>query len=117
MGLPVGVELGSVEGAFDTSGVGAIVGEAVGNEVPPIMQVSLPVFTQRGEKLSNCCKVSKTDANPHSSPVLLFSKLSIFENAFPNTATLETPTMLLTKHVRCIVSGPKVSTTKLFVAD
>lgn len=113
----VGTKVGRAEGTPVGKCVGSIDGMVVGDEVAPAKQLSAPELTQRGEKLSNCCKVSNTDANSQSSPVLLVSKLSLLEKELPKTTTSETPIALFRKHVRSKVNGPRVSTMKLFVSD
>ncbi len=97
--------------------MGAALGLLVGDKVTSAKHNDAPGLTQRGAKLSNCCRFSKTDANPHNSPVLFPTKLSMLEKEPPKTTTLDTPTALLMKHVFSILNGPKVSTMKLFVVD
>jgi len=117
VGLAEGTREGAVDGASESAGVGAPLGVAVGDGVVSATHEEAPALTQRGEKLSNCCRFSNTDANPHNGPVLFEMKLSTFENELPKTTTLDTPTSLSKKQVFSIVKGPRVSTRKLFVVD
>jgi hypothetical protein len=114
---------GDADGEADGDGVGDMVGRGVGagvglvegSEVAKTVQVLESVFEQTGVKSSNCCKVSKTAANPQIDPELLERLIPEEDIVLPKTTAFETPTTLFRKQTRSKVKGPKVSMMKLLV--